>query len=78
MGFIIPNTLLTVGQEIYGFRLYRNILADDGTMVKYAEIDFTKDPEPGQPSQQPIIISDNKTSIRVDWRIKLSIVSMEV
>ncbi len=68
MGFIIPNTLLQSGQEICGFRLYRNILAEDGSMVKYAEIDFDEQNIPH------IIIPDNNTSIRVDWRIKLSIV----
>lgn len=68
MGFIIPNTLLSPGLEIAGFRLYRNILADDGSMIKYAEIDFDKQGIPN------IDIVDNKTSIRVDWRIKISIV----
>ena len=70
MGFIIPNTLLQPGQDICGFRLYRNLLADDGSMVKYAEIDFDEQNIPH------IMIADNKTSIRVDWRIKLSIISV--
>ena len=67
MGFIIPNTILPVGEEIAGFRLYRNILGDDGSLIKYAEIDFEK---------QGItnIKIERDTSIRVDWRIKISIV----
>lgn len=73
MGFIIPNTLLSVGQKISGFRLYRNILANDGSLVKYAEIDFDKQ----EPPIEPIEIINDKVSIRVDWRIKISIISGE-
>ena len=68
LGFIIPNTLLNVGDQIAGFRLYRNILDDDGSLIKYAEIDFDKE------SIKYITIEQN-TSIRVDGRIKISIVS---
>lgn len=74
MGFIIPNTVLQVGQKIEGFRLYRNILADDGSMVKYAEIDFSKQIDPSTGTFiKPIEITNGNTSIRVDWRLKISI-----
>lgn len=69
MGFIIPNTLLSPGNKIAGFRLCRNILDQSGKLVTYAEIDFE---DQGLPD---IEINDNNTSIRVDWRIKISIVS---
>lgn len=67
LGFIIPNNLLERDTPITGFRLYRNILDSRGRLVKYAEIDFQKQ------GIEPIVITDNNTSLRVDWTIKIAI-----